>query len=387
MYYASFGLLAIVLHVIINIESLRRPRDGAKTKTNSLYRNFLYGAMLYYVTDILWGGLYELKNVPLVYTDTVLYFFSMGLSLIFWTRFCIAYLNKKNVFSTILKAGAWSIFTFEIVLLIINIFIPIMFSFDKSGEYLPGQSRYLILDVQIAFFVIMAIYTLIQTFKMSGRDRNHHLAIGISGLIMAAFIFLQAKFPLAPFYAIGLLIATSVMHTFVEVDERLVQTQKLGSVKKIAYKDALTSVRNVNAYAESKCKYNHGIRNGSITEIGVVVFDVNDLKFVNDTYGHEAGDKYIQDSCKLICNIFKHSPVFRIGGDEFVAVLLGEDYGVRDEIFSRFNAEIERNRREGGPIVSAGISIYDPSIDTDFESVFARADQKMYERKKYLKAS
>jgi GGDEF domain-containing protein len=54
------------------------------------------------------------------------------------------------------------------------------------------------------------------------------------------------------------------------------------------------------------------------------MFDLNDLKHINDRYGHERGDEYIVNCCRLICQVFKHSPVFRIGGDEFVALLRGE---------------------------------------------------------------
>lgn len=53
----------------------------------------------------------------------------------------------------------------------------------------------------------------------------------------------------------------------------------------------------------------------------MIVFDINNLKIINDTLGHDFGDILIIDSCKLICKVFKRSPVYRIGGDEFVVIL------------------------------------------------------------------
>jgi len=60
---------------------------------------------------------------------------------------------------------------------------------------------------------------------------------------------------------------------------------------------------------------------GEAPEFGVIGCDVNGLKKINDTLGHKAGDEYICAACKMLCEYFKHSPVFRIGGDEFVVIL------------------------------------------------------------------
>lgn len=61
-------------------------------------------------------------------------------------------------------------------------------------------------------------------------------------------------------------------------------------------------------------------------EFALLVADVNGLKEANDALGHESGDQLIKNTSRCICKIFEHSPVFRIGGDEFVVILTGEDY-------------------------------------------------------------
>ena len=168
---------------------------------------------------------------------------------------------------------------------------------------------------------------------------------------MAIFVFLQAQFPMMPFYAIGCLFATCIIHTYVVIEE----------------------------------KVENDVRSSALREFAVVVFDLNDLKTVNDTQGHEAGDAYIKDGCTLICHVFCHSPVFRIGGDEFVAFLTNEDYANREDLFRNFNEHVERNLENRGVVVSAGISLYDHERDSGYDEVFARADVSMYERKKELK--
>ena len=385
MYYASFGLLAIVMHVIVNADTLFTTPAGTDSVSRGRYRSFLYGVMLYYITDILWGILYEAAIVPIVYLDTFIYFVSMGLSLLLWIRFIIAYLNKNNKWSTILHYFGWILFGLELLALIVNCFVPLMFAFREDGEYLPGQARYVILVVQIVIFALIAVYTLYHAFTTRNRERLHFSAIGISGLIMALFIALQALYPLLPFYAIGCLLATSIINTYVNVDERIANAHQLGSMKKVAYKDSLTNVRNATAYAEAKKAIDKDAKNNMVTEYGVVVCDLNDLKTINDTKGHEAGDRYIQDGCKLICTVFKHSPVFRVGGDEFVAILKNDDFQFRDDLMELFNSQVDTNLSEGGVVVASGIGVYDPSEDRCFDDVFNRADQMMYNRKRELK--
>ncbi len=119
---------------------------------------------------------------------------------------------------------------------------------------------------------------------------------------------------------------------------------------------------------------------------GVVVFDLNGLKEINDSKGHDTGDEYIIQACRLICDYFKRSPVYRIGGDEFVAVLSGEDYERRIAILADFNERIDRNLKSGKVVVATGMSEFDPRRDHSYKAVFERADDLMYQRKKTLKS-
>lgn len=91
------------------------------------------------------------------------------------------------------------------------------------------------------------------------------------------------------------------------------QQQELDATKDKAYTDPLTGVKSKNAYVEASGAIQRKIDDGEKPEFAIVVFDVNDLKRVNDFYGHEAGDRHILSAKKLICDAFKHSPVYRIG--------------------------------------------------------------------------
>ena len=116
-----------------------------------------------------------------------------------------------------------------------------------------------------------------------------------------------------------------------------------------------------------------------------MVLDINDLKLVNDRQGHLFGDECIRTACKKICRIYSHSPVFRYGGDEFVVLLMGEDYDHREELLAKLNHQTESEPNRIGNAIAAGMAEYQKNIHNCLQRVFDLADRRMYERKKYLK--
>ena len=144
------------------------------------------------------------------------------------------------------------------------------------------------------------------------------------------------------------------------MESRLVQAQSQANI------DALTGVKNMHAYKEMEARLDRQITNHRQTSFAIVIFDVNDLKKVNDTSGHHAGDQYLRDACRIICDIFKHSPVFRVGGDEFAVITQERDYACIDELLEKVNMAKYEN---------------DPCV----VSVFERADKEMYKNKCALK--
>ncbi|MBQ9062722.1 MAG: amino acid permease [Eubacterium sp.] len=162
--------------------------------------------------------------------------------------------------------------------------------------------------------------------------------------------------------------------------------EMLSMVKEQAGRDPLTGVKSKLAYAEREDLIDGRIAAGEMEAFSVVVCDVNGLKQINDTLGHKAGDAYIQKASSMICELYQHSPVFRVGGDEFVVLLTGRDYENRERIIAELNARVENNVRNGEVVISAGMSDYREAADQKIHQVFERADALMYLRKKELKA-
>ncbi len=172
----------------------------------------------------------------------------------------------------------------------------------------------------------------------------------------------------------------------------LTQTEEqLTSVQQIAQRDSLTGIRNRTAYDKEIEKLEEEAKNG-LTEYGIGMIDLNFLKFINDTFGHEQGNLAIIGLTKLVCKIFAHSPVFRIGGDEFAVILKNDDYKNIKALEKTFNDRINELAADDALLpwekISAalGYALFDPEKDKSTDDVFKRADQNMYERKKAMKA-
>ena len=155
----------------------------------------------------------------------------------------------------------------------------------------------------------------------------------------------------------------------------------------LAYADTLTSLHNRGAFDIS-------VRNiqtqldapGSALEFAVCIFDCNSLKSVNDENGHDKGDIYLKETATIICEVFDHSPVFRIGGDEFAALLLDRDYKDRDALLRLFDEKCAVKRSQETDAwtkvdAARGMAVYDPREDSSVSDVVRRADKYMYEDK------
>ena len=187
--------------------------------------------------------------------------------------------------------------------------------------------------------------------------------------------------------AVVLLIILILLLRSIRAEKKVLEEEHLvKDLNKKVFVDALTSVRNKGAFNNYVQELQEKLDRSEDTCFAVGIFDCDNLKTINDRYGHDKGDIYIKSASRLICRTFQHSPVFRIGGDEFAVILQNEDYENREELEKEFRA----NRRKlcasaaekwEEPHVAVGIAAYDPAIDSAVADTIHRADQIMYENK------
>ena len=157
----------------------------------------------------------------------------------------------------------------------------------------------------------------------------------------------------------------------------------------LAYRDSLTGLRNTNSYWAWITDFDKEIETKEIV-FGVMVLDINYLKETNDRYGHDVGNRLIVSAAHVISTIFKRSPVFRIGGDEFLVILQNRDLEELEVLIQKFDEECRNESvvtdKENIPVsIAKGFAMYNSQKDSNFIDVFNRADDAMYENKRKIK--
>ena len=400
MIYSLVPIIGFIAVLIINWEILFKKRYPYRNrKAYIAFRLLILSTLVFLTTDIAWGFLDSLENKYFVTIDTAFFFIAESMMIFFWLVFVSSYTENKTVYSRILRGVGYLFITAGLVLVVINFFTPVLFSYEGSS-YTSRMGRYAYFTMALTMYVGISIYELIKSFTDKESKKNQHFAIFVAATSMTATTLLQLFFPLLPMITMGAVSSNAIVHMFValaekdryrarvhEAEDREKETlNELESTKELAFRDPLTGVKSKHAYVEFENLMDQDIRDKKIGEFALCLFDLNDLKVINDTYGHEMGDKYIIKSCQLIGELLPNCDIYRVGGDEFVVVLEGQDYADRYALIEKFNAMIDENINTNEPVIAVGFSDYMPSRDNTMRAIFNRADERMYaDKEQYYK--
>ena len=267
----------------------------------------------------------------------------------------------------------------------------------SMNEIMSRQQRFLIYVI-IVFLAVTILVCVVGIIAV-----NHAIIMPINTLSQAAAQYTRngkvfSGLKIARGDEIGIL-ADSMAHMEEDIDgyiDNLERTtndlisarEHAQQMDRAANIDALTKVRNKRAYDIEVQRLN-----ASAQPYGIVMIDMNGLKEINDTYGHEKGDTSIKTICRIICRVFKHSPVYRVGGDEFVILLENTDYEERAALIQSITDAFVQNHADASlppwerVTAAVGHAVYEPNTDDSVDDVLKRADAAMYRNKKAMKSA
>jgi diguanylate cyclase (GGDEF)-like protein/PAS domain S-box-containing protein len=184
---------------------------------------------------------------------------------------------------------------------------------------------------------------------------------------------LEAVQQLATFYAIA-------------VDRK----RKEDELREMSLTDELTGLHNRRGFftlADQQLK----IANRSKKEMFLLYADLDGLKFINDTFGHDEGDRALAETAGLLRDVFRESDIIaRIGGDEFVVLAVDAGEMEPEALIGRVQEAFEsRNAAPGCGFalsISQGVATYDPEKPGLVQDLINEADKRMYEKKTAKKA-
>ena len=182
----------------------------------------------------------------------------------------------------------------------------------------------------------------------------------------------------------GLMLVVGINDVDAQVRQEQEYARQLAQAQSKASIDALTGVKNRLAFLDAQEQMDRMIAQHCQDRFAIVILDVNDLKRVNDTAGHQAGDQYLRDACRVICAVFRRCPVYRIGGDEFAVIVQGANYPHLNRFMARMSAYNARAAAKGRVVIACGMAEFEK--DAGVAPVFERADANMYRNKNALKS-
>jgi len=174
---------------------------------------------------------------------------------------------------------------------------------------------------------------------------------------------------------------------FRDISERKDTEKRL---KKYASTDLLTEVLNRRAGLKYLQREMNLVELNNYT-LAIIFIDVNDLKLVNDNFGHQEGDKLLQQVSDILQqSIRKNDKVVRLGGDEFLLILPQSNKAAAEKIWERIQKEFEKvsaeNNKDYKISVSHGAVEYSPDYKKSLDQLIKKADKRMYEEKKKIKS-
>ena len=259
-------------------------------------------------------------------------------------------------------------------------------------------------SAKLAISASLLLYSILKNAFREGKSKIRNIykvlrTIGFMGLGFAAVTDIIRYYrgstnDNAMFVRIGLLIFILCYGS--SSLEKMMNAVKLGVqsefVSRLAYRDGLTGIGNRTAFQERLAELEK--EKQQLPGIAIIMFDVNDLKLVNDNQGHQMGDELLVRSAEIIKTAVESvdGTCYRIGGDEFVGILYGEDVSGRCEktIVCFTKAMEEYNAVKGQPFrisIASGYAVYDKLQENEMlMDVYQQADVRMYENKKQIKA-
>lgn len=298
------------------------------------------------------------------------------------------YEEVKNLKYKSLKAFYWIYFAAELL----SVFVAItLHTFNLV--HLAGMFKYtqIIMLVGLLFFLLVLIMNL--------KNSRYESKLSVVGLLIviacvaydmlgynAGRYFGKDYFNLRGVTSSGIMIFICILFVsfYIEMTQKMMEQKERDFLIKSAYTDELTQLHNRRYCME----YMNKLREERNFKYTVICFDLNNLKTVNDTYGHAKGDVLIRSAAEVIAETFEdYGVVARMGGDEFVAVIGTADEEKLASLMKEFVQNIDRKNRvikDLNMSIAYGYASGSQS-DSDIEKVYQAADDRMYEKKKQMK--
>lgn len=251
-----------------------------------------------------------------------------------------------------------------------------------------------LIHLSIGLSIIVMISAIINKMRTLDKDQRnlgkfHLICLFVMSLTLGAYFFdyytsdkQVSIFIIAPMAMLMVLLTNMKVRNTLRLARVGKEAEK---IQKIAYHDVLTNLENRAAYA----KLVNSIPKRDYKRYGIVMMDLNNLKVFNDVYGHSMGDYYIIICSEIMYDVFSdYGNIFRIGGDEFCALIRDCDLETYNKMGMDIKKKLSKLKVPNTHIemgISIGYAKFDSEKDENLFTTMNRADEVMYNNKQSLK--
>lgn len=387
--YSSILIFLIVLLIILCIKVFA----SVKNKVNKyLYVCLIFSTITYIILDELFVVLYNdnITYYPILFNIVAILFYIIFITfpLIYCLYLCGFIWSKKNL---LVKSIILIPYFILLIMVIVNIFVPFIYSVSLDSS---ATVKYIRLDFFIYFVLINSFYYFVPIISViylliTRKFENKSILIYsilysiipiISLLINAFIVPLTVNIPVQPLCnTLGVLFA----YFFIMEKEHLKEkellekrSQEVDVLTNLAYVDILTELPNRRSFTEQLLDDEEKKEIGTI----FIMYDVNNLKKINDIYGHQAGDEIIKKTADIINKTFaSYGKTYRIGGDEFFTYIpFNKDVDIQ-KLIIEFKERLKNENKNSSYELDISIG-YALRIDkkTTVSELLKEADKNMY---------
>lgn len=326
MYWVSTITYIVLLVAILANDFISKKKPN---KTERSFRIMVSWVILFCIQDTLWGLCFSrvIADDNVFFLSSAIFHTSTVLTTFFWLNYVLHYLGNSVKHRKLYLVIDGIVILFELGFVTTNFFYPVLFTI-RNGEYVTEFFRPIAFLNQYIVYFIIGIVTFVAAFRAPDKEhgiaRSRFLSVFMFALAPILTGVFQIMFPEAPFYSMGYFMGVFIIHIFVVSKDREDTIRESETQMRImSIRDELTGLLNRRAYEEELAS---SINTGIPENLVFISADVNELKNVNDTLGHMAGDEMIKGAADCIRDSFgKKGSVYRIGGDEFCAIIIAND--------------------------------------------------------------
>lgn len=255
---------------------------------------------------------------------------------------------------------------YHVLILVVIIFIYSIV-YKKYKDY-QNRKKYIHTQIICVLLIITIVADIYRFYNYSIGDGTKYTRAGV--LVMVIYILY------------------GYLHEYINKSKEYTEARLMA---KLAYQDVMTGLYNRTAYVEDTAIYEKQLYlEPNNLNLIYVIFDLNDLKVMNDFHGHSVGDHYIVITGEIIKKAFENiGKCYRIGGDEFAVIIKDKSLGDYQKAIKKLNNLIieENETTDFEYSLAYGYAQFEAGKYSSLKELIDKADKNMYENKNVYKGN